>query len=77
MSDTAAEALTGSTENHGGPGEGPAIAAPTHEVEPGRRRTPGEEARTLVAAARSGALASLSPPSKVSCLVQLVRSAWV
>jgi heme iron utilization protein len=60
MSDTAAEALTGSTENHGGPGEGPAIAAPTHEVEPGRRRTPGEEARTLVAAARSGALASLS-----------------
>ena len=60
MSDTASEATTESTENHGGPGSGPAIAEPTHEVEPARRRTPGEEARTLVAAANSGALASLS-----------------
>ena len=60
MSDTASEATTESTENHGGPGSGPAIADPTHEVEPARRRTPGEEARTLVAAADSGALASLS-----------------
>jgi putative heme iron utilization protein len=41
-------------------GEGPVIAEPTHEAEPARRRTPGEEARTLVAASRSGSLASLS-----------------
>jgi putative heme iron utilization protein len=60
MSETAREAATRSTENHGGPGVGPAIAEPTHDGEPGRRRTPGEEARTLVAAARSGSLASLS-----------------
>ena len=54
MSDTASQAQ----ENHGG--DGPAIAEPTHEAEPARRRTPGEEARTLVAAASSGSLASLS-----------------
>jgi putative heme iron utilization protein len=46
------------TEEHGT--GSPAIAAPTHDAEPSRRRTPGEEARTLVAAATSGSLASLS-----------------
>jgi Protein of unknown function (DUF2470) len=56
MSDAARETTTESKENHGGSGGGPAIAEPTHEVESGRRRTPGEEARTLVAAANSGAL---------------------
>jgi heme oxygenase (biliverdin-IX-beta and delta-forming) len=60
MSDTAREATTGSKENHGGSGGGPAIAEPTHEAGPARRRTPGEEARTLVAGAKSGSLASLS-----------------
>jgi heme oxygenase (biliverdin-IX-beta and delta-forming) len=35
-------------------------AEPTHERSPARRRTPAEEARTLVAAAPSGALASAS-----------------
>jgi heme iron utilization protein len=60
MNDTAREATTESKENHGGSGGGPAIAEPTHDAEPARRRTPGEEARTLVAAANSGSLASLS-----------------
>ncbi len=60
MSDLAREAATESNENHGGAGGGPAIAEPTHEVEAARHRTPGEEARTLVAAATSGSLASLS-----------------
>jgi hypothetical protein len=46
------------TEEHGT--GSPAIADPTHEAAPARRRTPGEEARTLVAAATSGSLASLS-----------------
>ena len=41
-------------------GAGPAIAEPTHEPVPSRRRTPGEEARTLVAGVSSGSLASLS-----------------
>jgi heme iron utilization protein len=41
-------------------GGGPALAEPTHEAGPAPRRTPGEEARTLVAAASSGSLASLS-----------------
>jgi hypothetical protein len=41
-------------------GTGRRVAEPTHEVAEARRRTPGEEARTLVAAAASGALASLS-----------------
>ncbi len=60
MSDTARDASSESKENHGGSGGGPAIADPTHEAAPARRRTPGEEARTLVAAANSGSLASLS-----------------
>ena len=60
MSDTAPAATTESKENHGGPGDGPAIAEPTHEVAPARRRTPGEEARTLVDAVSVGSLASLS-----------------
>ena len=62
MSDTAP--TTDSTDEpkqfHGGPGSGPNIAEPTHEPLPAWRRTPGEEARTLVAAAKSGSLASLS-----------------
>lgn len=45
---------------HGGPGSGPRIAGPTHEPAPAQRRTPAEEARTLVAASRAGSLASLS-----------------
>jgi hypothetical protein len=54
MSDAAQEHGTGPA------GGGPAIAEPTHATAPARRRTPGEEARTLVAAARSGSLATLS-----------------
>jgi len=60
MSETTRAAAPESDESHGGPGAGPAIAEPTHEAEPARRRTPGEEARTLMAAAKSGSLASLS-----------------
>jgi hypothetical protein len=45
---------------HGGPGSGPKIAEPTHTPQVAERRTPGEEARTLVAGARAGSLASLS-----------------
>jgi putative heme iron utilization protein len=45
---------------HGGPGSGPSIAEPTHEPEAAASRTPAEEARTLVAGAKAGALASLS-----------------
>ncbi len=46
------------TEEHGT--GSPAIAEPTHAAAPARQRTAAEEARTLVAAARSGSLASLS-----------------
>jgi putative heme iron utilization protein len=60
MSDTPPAATAESQENHGGSGGGPAIAEPTHAAEPARRRTPGEEARTLLAGALSGALASSS-----------------
>jgi putative heme iron utilization protein len=60
MSEMARQAATDSKENHGDSSGGTTIAEPTHEVEPARRRTPGEEARTLVAAANSGSLASLS-----------------
>lgn len=60
MSDTAPPDTTGPSENHGAPGEGPPIAEPTHDAAPARRRTPGEEARTLAAAVNSGSLASLS-----------------
>lgn len=56
MTDAAPEAK----EYHGGPGSGPSIAEPTHAPEPAQRRTPGEEARTVVAAANVGTLASLS-----------------
>ncbi len=45
---------------HGGPGSGPAIAAPSHPAHPATTRTPAEEARTLVDSARAGCLASLS-----------------
>lgn len=54
------DAVTDDKQFHGGPGSGPAIAEPTHEPTPSQRRTPGEEARTLVHGARSGSLASLS-----------------
>lgn len=55
------EAATGEQERyHGGPGDGPKIAEPTHTPEPAPRRTPGEEARTVVHGASVGSLASLS-----------------
>jgi heme iron utilization protein len=60
MSDTAPGATSDARESHGGPGAAPAIAEPTHEAGTARRRTPGEEARTLMASARSGSLATLS-----------------
>jgi putative heme iron utilization protein len=58
MSDATAPA--GDKQFHGEPASGPAIADPTHEPEQSARRTPAEEARTLVAGARTGSLASLS-----------------
>jgi hypothetical protein len=61
VSDGPPEATTDTDDAHGAPAAGgPSIAEPTHAVEPARRRTPGEEARTLVAGAGSGSLASLS-----------------
>lgn len=59
MSDAASAEPT-EQRYHGGPGDGPRIAAPTHEPAPARQRTPGEEARTLVHDATVGSLASLS-----------------
>lgn len=57
MSDGAA---TDEQRYHGGPGDGPRTAEPTHAPAPAQQRTPGEEARTLVHAANVGSLASLS-----------------
>ncbi|MDO9354765.1 MAG: pyridoxamine 5'-phosphate oxidase family protein [Solirubrobacteraceae bacterium] len=45
---------------HGGPGSGPLVAAPSHEVPPAATRSPAEEARTLVDSQIAGSLASLS-----------------
>jgi heme iron utilization protein len=59
MSDSAASP-SAEQRNHGGPGDQPRIAEPTHEPAASQRRTPAEEARTVVAAANVGSLASLS-----------------
>jgi heme iron utilization protein len=46
--------------DHDVPGGGPSVAEPLVAVEPARRRTAAEEARTLLAGTGQGALASLS-----------------
>lgn len=46
--------------DHDVPGGGPSAAEPLVAVEPARRRSPAEEARTLLAGTGQGALASLS-----------------
>jgi heme iron utilization protein len=46
--------------DHDVPDDVPTVAPPLVEIDPGRRRTAAEEARTLVAGANAGTLATLS-----------------
>ncbi len=46
--------------DHGDPGDAPTLAPPLTEADPAPRRTPAEEARTLVAQANIATLASLT-----------------
>ena len=46
--------------DHDVPGDAPSVPPPLAAAEPARRRTPAEEARTLLAATNFGALATLT-----------------